>query len=130
MCGLYMKCRSRHLSRDSQKTVTVLVAVWALTGLLAVQVYSPASLRLDGLMSREPPEMVILESATTDAPSLPHWTVTSVPAVHVQLNDTFLPSVAMLGAVRLTPVTASAGRVGENVVKGRGRLPTAEVYHC
>lgn len=94
--------------------MTVLVAVWALTGLLAVQVYSPASLRLDGLMTREPPEMVILESATTAAPSLPHRTVTSVPAVHVQLNDTFLPSVAMEGAVRLTPVTASAGRVGGN----------------
>lgn len=87
------------------------VAVWALTGLLAVHVYSPASLRLAGLMIREPPEMVILESAVMAAPPLPHWTVISVPAVHVQLRDTFLPSTATEGTNRLNPATPSKGRI-------------------
>lgn len=86
------------------------MAVWALTGLLAVHVYSPASLRLAGLMMREPPEMVILESAVTVEPPLPHWTVISVPAVHVQLRDTFPPSNGTKGTDKLTPATASMGR--------------------
>jgi len=87
--------------------VTLCVAVWALTGLLAVHVYSPASPRLAGLMTREPPEIVILESAVMVEPSLPHWTVISVPAVHVQLRDTLLPSTATEGTNRLTPDTAA-----------------------
>lgn len=86
------------------------MAVWALTGLLAVHVYSPASLRLAGLMMREPPEMVILESAVTVEPPLPHWTVISVPAVHVQLRDTFPPSNGTEGTDKLTPTTTSMGR--------------------
>lgn len=45
------------------------------------------------------------------APPLPHWTVISVPAVCVQLRDTFLPSTAILGTNRLTPATASTERV-------------------
>lgn len=87
------------------------MAVWALTRLLTVHVYSPVSLRLAGLMMREPSEMVILESAVMVLPPLPHWTVVSVPAVHVQLRDTFLPSTAIEGTTRLTPATASTGRL-------------------
>lgn len=86
------------------------MAVWALTGLLAVHVYSPASVRLAGLMMREPPEMVILESGVTVEPPLPHWTVISVPAVHVQLRVTFPPSNATEGTETLTPATPSMGR--------------------
>lgn len=89
------------------------MAVWALTRLLAVHVYSPASPRLAGLITREPPEMVILESAVMVAPPLPHWTVISVPAVHVHLRDTFLPSTAIVGTDRLTPATASTGKGGK-----------------
>ena len=87
------------------------MAVWALTGLLTVHVYSPASPRLAGLMTSEPPEMVILASGVTAAPPLPHWTVISVPAVHVHLRDTFLPSTATEGTNTLAPATASAERV-------------------
>lgn len=85
-------------------------AVWALTGLLAVHVYSPASLRLAGLITRESPEMVILESAMMAASPLPHWTVISVPAVHVHLRVTFLPSTAIVGTDSVIPVTASTAR--------------------
>lgn len=91
------------------------MAVWALTRLLAVHVYSPASPRLAGLITREPPEMVILESAVMVAPPLPHWTVISVPAVHVHLRDTFLPSTAIVGTDRLTPATASTGKGGKKM---------------
>lgn len=87
------------------------MAVWALTGLLTVHVYAPVSPRMAGLMTREPPVMVILESAMMAAPPLPHWTVISVPAVHVHIRDTFFPSTATEGTNRLTPVTASTGRV-------------------
>lgn len=91
------------------------MAVWALTGLLTVHEYSPASPRLAGLMTREPSEMVILESAVMAAPPLPHWTVISVPAVHVHRRDTFLPSTAIVGTNRLTPLTASTRR-GKNIL--------------
>lgn len=87
------------------------MAVWALTGLLTVHVYSPASARLAGLMTREPAEIVILELAVMVVPPLPHWTLSSVPEVHVHLRDTFLPSTATEGTTRLTPLTASTGRV-------------------
>lgn len=93
------------------------MAVWALTGLLAVHVYSPASPRLPGLMTREPPEMVILESAVMVAPPLPHWTVISVPAVHVHLRDIFLPSTATVGTDTLTPATASTGKAKKYFIK-------------
>lgn len=84
--------------------------VWALTLLLAVQVYSPASSRLDGLITKEPSEMLILESGVMTPPSLPHWVVTLVPPVHVQFRDTRLSSTATEGIARLTPVTGSAKR--------------------
>lgn len=87
------------------------MAVRALTGLLTVHVYSPASPRLAGLMTSEPPEMVILELAVIVEPPLPHWTVISVPAVHVQLREIFLPSTATEGTNRLTPTTASTERL-------------------
>lgn len=103
---------------NSQYTVTLWVAVWALMGLLAVQVYSPTSLRWAGLITRESPEMVILASGMMVAPPLPHWTVISVPAVHVHLRDTFLPSTATVGTSRLMPATASTGRRGK---KGSSR---------
>lgn len=95
---------------NSQYTETLSVAVWALMGLLAVQVYCPASLRCAGLITRERPEMVVLASGLMAAPPLPHWTLIAVPAVHVQLRDTFLPSTATVGADRLIPATASTGR--------------------
>lgn len=94
----------------SQKTVRLLVAISALTGLLTVHVYSPASPRLAGLMTSEPSEMVILESAAIAAPPFPHWTETSVPAVHVQLREMFPPSDATEGTARLTPATAATER--------------------
>lgn len=88
------------------------MAVRALTGFVTVQVYSPASLRLAGLMTSEPAEMVILESPLMAEPPLPHWTAVSVPAVHVQFRDTFLPSAATEGTDKLTPATATKrGRV-------------------
>lgn len=87
------------------------VAVRALTGLLTVHVYSPVSARLAGLMTSEPPEMVILELAVMVSPPLPHWTVISVPAVHVHLREIFLPSTATEGTNRLTPATASTETV-------------------
>lgn len=78
-------------------------------GLLAVQVYSPASLRCAGLTTRESPETVILASGLMAAPPLPHWTAISVPAVHVHLRDTFLPSAATVRSNRPIPATASVG---------------------
>lgn len=86
------------------------MAVPALMGLLAVHVYSPASLRLAGLMTRESPETVILPSATMAAPPLPHWTVTSVPDAHVHLRVTLFPSTAAVGTTMLTPATESVER--------------------
>lgn len=99
---------------NSQYTVMLRVAVWALMALLAVQVYSPASLRCAGVITRESPVMVILASGLMVAPPLPHWTVISVPAVQVHLKDTFLPSTATVGTSRPIPTTASTGRRGEN----------------
>lgn len=101
------------------------MAVWALTGLLTVHEYSPASPRLAGLMTREPSEMVILESAVMAAPPLPHWTVISVPAVHVHRRDTFLPSTAIVGTNRLTPLTASTRRGKKYFIKrdAKAELP-------
>lgn len=81
--------------------------------LLAVQVYSPASLRCAGVITRASPVMEILASGLMVAPPLPHWTVISVPAVQVHLKDTFLPSTATVGTSRLVPSTASTGRRGE-----------------
>lgn len=100
---------------NSQLTVRLRVAVLALTRLLTVQVYSPVSARLAGLMTSEPAEMVILESAVMVEPPLPHCTEVSVPAAHVQLRDTFLPSTATEGTNRLTPATVSTGREKENL---------------
>lgn len=51
--------------------------------------------------------MLILESAVMVTPPLLHWTVTSVPEIHVQLKDTFLLSTATEGTYTVTPVTAS-----------------------
>lgn len=98
------------ITANSQFTVRVAVAVWTLIGLLAVQVYPPASPRLAGLITREPAEMVILESGLMAVPPLSHWTEISVPAVHVHLRDTFLPSTATVGTNRLVPATASMGK--------------------
>lgn len=98
---------------NSQYTVMLRVAVWALMALLAVQVYSPASLRCAGEITRESPVMVILASGLMVAPPLPHWTVISVPAVQVHLKDTFLPSAATVGTSRPIPATASTRRGGK-----------------
>lgn len=84
--------------------------VWALTLLLAVQEYCPASSRLVGLITKKPPEMVILESGVIAVPSFVHCAVTSVPLIHVQLRDTFFSSTATEGTVRLTPPTGSANK--------------------
>lgn len=86
------------------------MVVMKLTGLLTLHVYAPASLRLAGFITREPPEMVILESPVMTEPPLRHWTVISVPPVHVHLRDTFLPSTACEGTNRFTPATASMER--------------------
>lgn len=87
------------------------MAVWALTGLLAVHVYCPESPRMAGLRIRKPPEKVILELAVTATPPLPHWTVIAVPAVQAHCRDTFLPSTGTEGTNSLTPATASTERI-------------------
>lgn len=88
------------------------MAVWVLTGLLGVHVYSPASSRLTVLMTRVlvwvTTEMVILESAVMVEPPLAHWTLICVPAVQAQVRVTFPPSTVTEGTVKVTPATASA----------------------
>ncbi len=92
---------------DSQKTLRVILVVWALTALLTVHVYSPASSLLAWLMSREPALIVMRLSEDRTAPFLPQTTLTSEPADQLHLRDTFPPSSGRDGRDKLTPFTAS-----------------------
>ena len=88
----------------------VCVALRALTALLTVHEYSPASPRRPGSMTSDPPEMVIRGPVVRAAPWNPQSTATSVPVANEQVREMLLPSTATGGTARLTPDTATERR--------------------
>lgn len=92
------------------------MAVCALTALLTVHEYSPASSLLAGEMIRDPALIVMRVSEDRAEPPLPQTTLTSEPADQLQLSDTFAPSRGRGGGDKLTPFTASEdGQQGQGM---------------
>ena len=88
----------------------VRLALRALTALLTVHEYSPASPRRPGSMTSEPPEMLMRGPAVRAAPWNPQATLTCVPVAKEQVREMLLPSTATGGTDRVTPDTATERR--------------------